>query len=326
MRVVANRLEVERLEGDDEVALRHERRDAADHERHRERRDERVDPEPGRDDAVGDADREPDDDAGRHGERGRSALRRDGRGRDAGERVDRADREVDAAADEHERPGGRDDDRRRLLVEDVHEVRRGAGSSGSRSRAGRTGSTNGMTIPPRRTRLVIAVERPSALDALAARGAHEAATPSRRGLGLRRERGLEDRALVHPCALELGRDAARAHDEHPMGEAEDLLDLARDEQDAHAVGGEAREQVVERLPGADVDAARRLVRDEQPRPHEERPREEQLLLVAARQRARRPLDRASPGPSGRSLATRDARSCAAPHEARRGSSSAGSRR
>ena len=38
-------------------------------------------------------------------------------------RVDRPHGQVDAAADEHERAGCRDDDRARLLVEDVQEVR-----------------------------------------------------------------------------------------------------------------------------------------------------------------------------------------------------------
>ena len=43
-------------------------------------------------------------------------------GRRAGEAVDRADREVDAARDQDERAGGGDDDDPGLLVEDVGEV------------------------------------------------------------------------------------------------------------------------------------------------------------------------------------------------------------
>ena len=58
------RLEVRVVERDDEVALGHDRRDAADHEGHRQRPDQRVDPEPGDDDAVRDPDGEADREAG----------------------------------------------------------------------------------------------------------------------------------------------------------------------------------------------------------------------------------------------------------------------
>ena len=51
------------FEEDDEVAVRDERRDAADHERHRQRPDECVDAQPGDDQSVDQADREPDRDA-----------------------------------------------------------------------------------------------------------------------------------------------------------------------------------------------------------------------------------------------------------------------
>ena len=47
------------------------------------------------------------------------------RGRDdPGEREDRPGREVEAAGDEHERPGAGDDPDRRLLVRDVEQVAR----------------------------------------------------------------------------------------------------------------------------------------------------------------------------------------------------------
>ena len=62
-------LEVERVEGDDEVALGHERGHAADDERDRQRRDEGVDAEARRDDAVGDADEEAHEDARRDRQR-----------------------------------------------------------------------------------------------------------------------------------------------------------------------------------------------------------------------------------------------------------------
>ena len=75
-----------------------------------------------------------------------------------------------------------------------------------------------------------------------------------------------------------------AHDQHAMGESEDLLDLVRDEQDRHAVGGQAHEDVVDVALRSDVDAAGRLVGDQDARIDEQRAREEQLLLVAAGQR------------------------------------------
>src|SRR5262249_6959399 len=46
-------------------------------------------------------------------------------GDDRPEAVDGADREVDPARDDHERPGRGDDERRRLLLEDVEQVRLG---------------------------------------------------------------------------------------------------------------------------------------------------------------------------------------------------------
>ena len=52
------------------------------------------------------------------------------------------------------------------------------------------------------------------------------------------------------------------------------------------VGGERGEEVVDRALGADVDAARRLVGDHDLRVAEQHPREQHLLLVAARERCR----------------------------------------
>ena len=90
-------------------------------ERHRESRDQRVDPQHGRHEPV----HEPDEQRGADAERDRKpgvvVLRDLGRG-DGGQRVDGPDREVDPARDEDERPGGGDDQRRRLLVEDVEQV------------------------------------------------------------------------------------------------------------------------------------------------------------------------------------------------------------
>ncbi len=49
------------------------------------------------------------------------------------------------------------------------------------------------------------------------------------------------------------------------------------------LGRQLDEQLVDLVLGADVDAPRGLVGDEHPRLAQQRPREHQLLLVAARQ-------------------------------------------
>src|SRR4051794_22700667 len=75
------------------------------------------------------------------------------------------------------------------------------------------------------------------------------------------EGGAHDRFLLGGVPLELRHDAARADDEHAVRESQDLLDLARDHQDRHAVLSEPFQQFVDRLLGAHVDAACRLVGD-----------------------------------------------------------------
>ena len=75
-----------------------------------------------------------------------------------------------------------------------------------------------------------------------------------------------------------------------MREADDLLELGGDQDDAEAFRGELDEEVVDRLLGADVDAARRLVGEQDAWAAEERPSEQHLLLVPAGQGAdRRPV-------------------------------------
>ena len=81
----------------------------------------------------------------------------------------------------------------------------------------------------------------------------------------------------------------------PVGQAEDLLDLVRDEQDRHPVRRQADQHVVDVALRADVDAAGRLVGDEHPGLDEQRPGEQQLLLVAAGQRPGRRLEQRRSG-------------------------------
>ena len=68
---------------------------------------------------------------------------------------------------------------------------------------------------------------------------------------------------------------------------EHLLELGRDQQDRHPVRGERVDQLVDRALCADVDAARRLVRDQHARSTEEPLREQHLLLVSAGERVDR---------------------------------------
>ena len=57
--------------------------------------------------------------------------------------------------------------------------------------------------------------------------------------------------------------SARPHDGHAMGEPDDLLELRGDQQDAESLLGQADEQLVDRAFRSDVDAARRLVGDDE---------------------------------------------------------------
>ena len=77
------------------------------------------------------------------------------------------------------------------------------------------------------------------------------------------------------------------HDGDPVGQLEDLVELGRHEQDRRPVVAHRMRLPVDELDAADVEAARRLVEDEQLQLPIELARDDQLLLVPARQRARR---------------------------------------
>jgi len=92
--------------------------------------------------------------------------------------------------------------------------------------------------------------------------------------------------------------------EDPAANAEHLLDLAGDEEYGHALGGHLVERRMNGSLGRDVDASSRLIDDQDGRLDFARSPEEDLLLVAARQRADRLADRGeaqvdSPGELGR---------------------------
>ena len=188
-----------------------------------------------------------------------------------GEGGDRADREVELAGGHQQRPGRRDDPDHGDRGEDVEpvvpaeEVRRlereedrlgdqeddecgGVGQPAEESRARPTGFVSG--------RPAAAVTRPPPAQSL-------------------------DGDLV---AGEVGADRPAGHHDRAVGDLHDLLVVGRDHEDAHAVGGELPDRAIDLRTGADVDTARRLDEDENPRAGLEPSAEEHLLLVAARER------------------------------------------
>ena len=137
----------------------------------------------------------------------------------------------------------------------------------------RTRTTSSMS---RRRRAATGVGR-----RVASRHAHDAAAFGLAG------RGGDDRLLGGVGVRELRDEAAFAHDEDAVGEAQDLGKLGGDHQDRDALAGELVEQPVDLGLRADVDPARRLVDDEQRGAAAQPLREHDLLLVAARERAHR---------------------------------------
>ena len=77
--------------------------------------------------------------------------------------------------------------------------------------------------------------------------------------------------------------------QHPVGDMDELGQVAGIEQDRVALGGEVAHQLEDLALGADVDAARRVVEQQDARLGEQHLAEDHLLLVAARQRAGRLL-------------------------------------
>ncbi len=196
-----------------------------------------------------------------------------------------------------ERPGGGDDERRGLLVEDVEQVdpgeERPAGHrqhdeqheervAGSRRGAARSATAadgrsdrQGTAGPTTATTSCWSIMRTPFCACI--RGA---------------EGRRENRRFGHGLTAELGDDPAGAHHQHPVRKPDDLLGVGGDQQHAEAVGRERGQQFVDGALGADVDAPGRLVGDQDPRTAQQDAREQRLLLIAAGQRAdRRPLRR-----------------------------------
>ena len=78
-------------------------------------------------------------------------------------------------------------------------------------------------------------------------------------------------------------------DQDGVGEAEHFFDLAGDDHDGVAGGGEAADQGVDLRAGADIDAAGRLIQQQHPGAVHQPAGEQDLLLVAAGEGHRGPV-------------------------------------
>ena len=101
------------------------------------------------------------------------------------------------------------------------------------------------------------------------------------------------RCSVQSRAFEDPGQASFVHDGDAIAEVQDLLHVAADHQDGHALARQAAQQPVDFRLGADVDAARGLVDDQHLRPERQPLRQHHLLLVAAAQGRGPDLDRRS---------------------------------
>ena len=105
----------------------------------------------------------------------------------------------------------------------------------------------------------------------------------RRVRGGRASQELHDHVLVDVAAGELADDDAVAQDDEPIRALHDLLEVGADEDDGQTLAGEVAHERLDLGLGADVDAARRVVEDEEPRGGGQHAGQEHLLLVAARE-------------------------------------------
>src|SRR3954447_15288418 len=162
-------------------------------------------------------------------------------------------------------------------------------------------TTSTSTMPSSRTRNTHSVIRraraPSRATAFIGRPFHDG-TPETRGwtcgdrwpgscrdLTELTRGGADHRLLVGLGAGELSGQPAFVHHQDANGHAQHLRQLGGDHQPRRALAGELAQQAVDLGLGAAVDAAGRLVDDQQLRVRRQPLGEHDLLLVAARQRA-----------------------------------------
>src|SRR5687768_12448161 len=98
-----------------------------------------------------------------------------------------------------------------------------------------------------------------------------------------------DALALRIARLERRHETAPEHDGDPIREVEDLVELGGYEQDSHAGVARGDDALVDELDAADVEPPRRLVKDEQAEVASELPRDDDLLLVPAREGVGRAL-------------------------------------
>ena len=91
-------------------------------------------------------------------------------------------------------------------------------------------------------------------------------------------------ALADGRRVEVGDDPATKHHEQPVGQTDQLLEVGGDEQRGEAGSSGIAQDVPDHRLRADVDAAGGMGGDEHGRLGEHLPPDDQLLLIAARQR------------------------------------------
>src|SRR5262249_12075363 len=108
---------------------------------------------------------------------------------------------------------------------------------------------------------------------------------SSRSLAPSRARHGDAELLFADVRRELAHELTLVNDEDAVREREDLVELERDEQNRSSGVALRDEAAVDELDRADVETARRLRRDEDARIAGDLPRENDLLLVASRERS-----------------------------------------
>ena len=213
-------------------------------------------------------------------ERHRQPFPRQQAGDDAADRELRADRDVDLPRQDDDRHAAGDDQQRRGADDEVAQVDRI--EEGRRDRRDQRQQRRPGQGHPQRTVHASRASSPGC------------AAPRLRGADCQRRvaEGQRHQPLLGGVGVvEHAGQPAAAHHADAMGEAEQLGQLGRDQEDGEAVGGERANQPVDLGLGADVDALRRLVEDEEARLRRQPAGERDLLLVAAGERAHRRVDR-----------------------------------